>query len=287
MSDGQIVSVRILTLERPSGYFHTSTFNLAIGERCVVDNGGLRLGIVEGFLEAGQRVGEQLDRIVRPATPGDLEAYERNREDTEAILTATRETVSQYDLPMHLVAAEYTLDRSQLRIYFTAPHRVDFRALLRELAARFGARIELRQMGVRDEARLKGAVGRCGRIICCNGFLREPKPIPMELAYVQELFVSPERITGICGRLMCCLSYEHEAYRQELATMPGLGTWVICDGVQGKIVSHNIFQHTVTLLTEAQERIEADATRVKVLPSRKKGKKKETEQDEPPPSSDG
>jgi cell fate regulator YaaT (PSP1 superfamily) len=285
MTDGQIVLVRILTLKRPNGYFHASTFNLTIGERCVVDNGGLRLGTVEGFLAAGQGVGEQLDRIVRLATPADLEAYEKNREDTEAVLTSTRETVAQHDLPMHLVAAEYTLDRSQLRIYFTAPHRVDFRSLLRELSARFGTRIELRQMGVRDEARLKGAIGRCGRIICCNGFLREPKPIPMELAYVQELFVSPERITGICGRLMCCLSYEYESYRQEMTKMPRLGTWVTYEGTQGKIISHNIFQHTVTILTDAEERIEADATRVKTLPPRKKGKKKE--QDAPPPSSGG
>jgi|GEM_PF-414472 len=285
MTDGQIVLVRILTLERPNGYFHASTFNLTIGERCVVDSGGLRLGTVEGFLAAGQGVGEQLDRIVRLATPADLEAYEKNREDTEAVLTSTRETVAQHDLPMHLVAAEYTLDRSQLRIYFTAPHRVDFRSLLRELSARFGTRIELRQMGVRDEARLKGAIGRCGRIICCNGFLREPKPIPMELAYVQELFVSPERITGICGRLMCCLSYEYEAYRQEMTKMPSLGTWVTYEGTQGKIISHNIFQHTVTILTDAEERIEADAMRVKTLPSRKKGKKKE--QGVPPPSSGG
>lgn len=285
MTDGQIVLVRILTLERPTGYFHTSTFNLTIGERCIVDQGGLRLGRVEGFLAAGQGVSEQLDRIVRLATSADLEAYEKNREDTEAVLTSTRETVAHHGLPMHLVAAEYTLDRSQLRIYFTAPHRVDFRSLLRELATRFGARIELRQMGVRDEARLKGAIGRCGRIICCNGFLREPKPIPMELAYVQELFVSPERITGICGRLMCCLSYEHEAYRQEMKKMPSLGTWVNYEGTQGKIISHNIFQHTVTLLTDAEERIEVDATRVKTLPPRKKEKKKE--QDAPPPSSSG
>jgi cell fate regulator YaaT (PSP1 superfamily) len=275
MADGQIVLVRILALERPTGYFHVSTFRLAVGDRCVVDHGGLRIGVVGGFLAAGEGVGEQLDRVVRLATPADIEAYEKNREDTEAVLTSTREVVARHDLPMHLVAAEYTLDRSQLRVYFTAPHRVDFRALLRELATLLGTRIELRQMGVRDEARLKGAIGRCGRIICCNSFLREPKPIPMELAYVQELFVSPGRITGICGRLMCCLAYEHEAYRQEMAKMPGLGTWVSYEGKLGKIISHNIFQYTVTILTDEEERIEADATQVKVLPAGRKGKKKE------------
>ena len=273
MAEGQVALVQVLNLERDTGYFHASTFSLTPGQRCVVDHGGLRLGLVESLLAAGEGIGEQLERIVRPATNSDIDAYVHNRASAERVLSTTREIIASHGLPMRLIAAEYTLDCSQLRIYFTAPHRVDFRALLRELAARFGVRIELRQMGVRGEARIKGGIGRCGRLVCCHAFLREPKPIPMELAYDQELFVSPERITGICGRLMCCLSYEHEAYKRELGSLPKLGTWVSYRDRRGKIISHNIFRQTVTILTDAQERIEADVALVKVLPSSKKGKR--------------
>jgi len=273
VAEEKIVLVRILNLEEDSGYFRAASIALAPGERCVVEHGGLRLGVVTRFLEAGEAISEQLERVVRPATPADLDAFPRNLTDAEEVLSATREAVSRNGLPMHLVAAEYTLDRSDLRIYFTAPHRVDFRNLLRELAARYGVRIELRQMGARDEARLKGGVGRCGRVVCCHTFLGEPKPVPMELAYDQELFVSPERITGICGRLMCCLAYEHEAYKREVGRMPKLGMWVSAGEKRGKVIAHNIFRGTVTLLTDGQERIEVDAASAEVLPEAKKPKR--------------
>lgn len=273
MADGQITLVRVLNLERDTEYFHASSVSLTPGMRCIVDHGGLRLGVVKSLLAAGEGIGEQLERIVRLATAADLDAYERNRTGAERVLFSTREAIARHELPMYLVAAEYTLDRSHLRIYFTAPHRVDFRVLLRELTTLFGVRIELRQMGVRDEARIKGGVGRCGRTVCCYTFLREPKPVPMELAYDQELFVSPERLTGICGRLMCCLSYEHEAYKRELRGMPKLGTSVSYDDKCGKVIAHNIFRHTVTILTNAQERIEANVASVKIIPSGKKSKR--------------
>lgn len=273
MAEGKVALVRVLNLERDTGYFHASTFYLTPGQRCVVDHGGLRLGVVENLLAAGVEIGKQLERIVRPATDSDLDAYIHNRASAERVLSTTREIVASHGLPMRLVAAEYTLDCVQLRIYFTAPGRVDFRALLRELAARFGVRIELRQMGARDEARIKGGIGRCGRLVCCYTFLRDPKPVPMELAYDQELFVSPGRITGICGRLMCCLSYEHDAYKRELESLPKLGKWVSYRDKRGKVISHNIFRKTVTILTDAQERIEADAALVEILPSPKKGKR--------------
>jgi len=273
MTEGRVAVVRVLNLERDTGYFDASSFSLVPGQKCVVDHAGLRLGVVENVLEAGEEIGKQLERIVRPATAADIDTYRHNRANAQRVLSSTKEIVSSHGLPMHLIAAEYTLDTAQLRVYFTAPHRVDFRALLRELAARFGVRIELRQMGVRDEARIKGGVGRCGRLICCHTFMREPKPIPMELAYDQELFVSPERITGVCGRLMCCLHYEHEAYKRELKSLPGLGTWVSHRDRKGKVIAHNIFRQTVTILTEAQERIEVDAALVTVLPAGRRGKR--------------
>jgi len=157
VAEEKIVLVRLLNLEEDSGYFRAASIALAPGERCVVEHGGLRLGVVTRFLEAGEAISEQLERVVRPATPADLDAFPRNLTDAEEVLSATREAVSRNGLPMHLVAAEYTLDRSDLRIYFTAPHRVDFRSLLRELAARYGVRIELRQMGTKRGSRAGSA----------------------------------------------------------------------------------------------------------------------------------
>ncbi len=275
MPEESVFLVRVLNLERDSGYFHAEALGEAVhalqpGALCVVDHGGERLGEMTSVLAAGEGIGQQLERILRPASRSDIEAHQHNCAEAERILSSTREVIARHGLPMHLVAAEYTLDRSHLRINFTAPHRVDFRALLRELAARYGTHIELRQMGARDEARLKGGIGRCGQVLCCHRFLHSPRPIPMELAYDQELFVPPERITGICGRLMCCLAYEHEAYKSELSRFPKLGTWVAYRNERGKVIAHNIFRQTVTLLTADKERIEVDVARVSPASSAKK-----------------
>jgi cell fate regulator YaaT (PSP1 superfamily) len=271
MAHDRVVLVRVLNLERETAYFNADALGLLTGDHCVVDHGGLRLGVMLSELEAGGGLSEQLERVIRTATAGDIESHQYNQADAERTISAAREIICRHELPMHLVAAEYTLDRKKLRIYFTAPHRVDFRTLLRDLAARFGTRIELRQMGARDEARLKGGIGRCGLLICCHRYLHDPKPIRMELAYDQELFVSPERITGVCGRLMCCLAYEHDTYRSELATLPKLGALVEWEGKSGKIISHNIFRRTITVLTEAHERLELDAGAVTVVrPGRKR-----------------
>lgn len=265
MSTEQVALVRVQNLERETVYFRADSVTVQVGETCVVEHGGVRLGEMLAALDAGSELSDQLERIVRIATPADIESYQYNQADAERVLSAARDAVSQHALPMHLVAAEYTLDRKQLRIYFTAPRRVDFRGLLRDLAGRYSARIELRQMGARDEARLKGGLGRCGMEICCHRFLRETPPVPMEMAYDQELFVSPDRITGACGRLMCCLAYEHDAYQQELAGVPKLGAQVQWQDRKGKLISHNIFRRTVTIMTEDRARLEVDVSEITVL----------------------
>lgn len=265
MAAERVVLVHVQNLDRETVYFSAENLSLNVGDSCVVEHGGLRLGVIMGGLEAGEGLSEQMEPIVRIATPADIETYQYNQADAERILSATRDVIAHHELPMHLVAAEYTLDRKQLRIYFTAPTRVDFRSLLRDLASRYGTRIELRQMGARDEARIKGGLGRCGLEICCHRFLRDSNPVPMEMAYDQELFVSPERITGACGRLMCCLAYEHKAYQQELAGFPKLGAQVEWEGKKGKLISHNIFRKTVTILTEGRERLEVAVSEITVL----------------------
>lgn len=264
MAEPQVVLVRLYDLERTTGYFSASGLSLGKGTLCVVEQAGPRLGRIVGSLHAGEALDRHLERVLRGASEADLEAHRGNGRSAEEVLSVTRDLVSRHGLPMHLVAVDYALDRSHLRVYFTAPHRVDFRELLREMGTRFHSRIELRQMGARDEARLKGGVGRCGRIICCHGFLHQPRPIPMELAYDQELFVPPDRITGVCGRLMCCLAYEHEVYKRELAMMPKLGSRAAYGNRKGKIIAHNILRRTVTLLVDNRERLEVDAGAVKL-----------------------
>jgi len=266
----RVVLIHVQNLERETVYFNVGNVAVQVGDSCVVEHSGLQLGVMMGELDAGKGLSEQLERVVRIATPSDIETYRYNQADAERIMSSTREIIARHELPMHLVAAEYTLDRKQLRVYFTAPHRVDFRALLRDLASRYGTRIELRQMGSRDEARIKGGLGRCGLEICCHRFLRETNPVPMEMAYDQELFVSPDRITGACGRLMCCLAYEHEAYRRELADFPKLGAQVEWNDKKGKLISHNIFRRTVTILTESRDRVEVDVSEITVLRPGKK-----------------
>jgi cell fate regulator YaaT (PSP1 superfamily) len=272
VASDRVVLVRLLDVERESTYFRAGDVPVETGMHCVVDHGGLRLGLVVEEVTAGTNLGTELEPVLRAATPADIDSHHFNEADAERVLKATRATVARHNLPMHLVAAEYSLDRRLLRIFFTAPHRVDFRELLRDLASQFGTRIELRQMGHRDETKLRGGYGRCGVEVCCHRFLREPKPVPMEYAYDQELFVSPERITGMCGRLMCCLAYEREAYIAELGRLPKLGSQVKVGEKQGKVISHSIFRQTVTILTEDRERIDVDVADVTPLQTPKKPK---------------
>ncbi len=273
MASDRVVLVRIHNLDRETTCLSAGSVPIQPGQSCVVDHNGLRLAVMLNELEAGVGLSEQLDRVVRIASQRDIDTHHYNQADAERILFSTREVVARHKLPMHLVAAEYTLDRKHLRIYFTAPHRVDFRGLLRDLAGRYGTRIELRQMGARDEARIKGGIGRCGLEICCHRFLHEPNPVPMEMAYDQELFVSPERITGCCGRLMCCLAYEHETYKRALAELPELGAHVAWGDRKGKIISHSIFRDTVTVLTNDRERVEVNRAEITVLQPGKRRKR--------------
>ncbi len=272
MPADRVILVRLLDVERSSTYFRAGDVPVHAGGQCVVDHSGPRLGVVAEEVAAELNLGKELEPVLRVATAADVDSHRYNEADADRALKATRATIDRHSLPMHLVAADYTLDRRLLRIFFTAPHRVDFRDLLRDLANQFGTRIELRQMGHRDETKLRGGYGRCGVEVCCHRFLREPKPVPMEYAYDQELFVSPERITGVCGRLMCCLAYEREAYLAELTQLPKLGSQVRVGDKEGKVIGHSIFRHTVTVLTADRERVEVDASEVTPLPQPKKPK---------------
>lgn len=153
-----------------------------------------------------------LKKVLRKASDQDNQVHQNNKDKEKEALEICKQKVKEHQLPMHLIDVEYTFDMSKIIFYFTAEGRVDFRELVKDLAAIFKTRIELRQIGVRDEAKMLGGIGACGRILCCNNFLGEFEPVSIRMAKEQNLSLNPTKISGICGRLMCCLKYESELY---------------------------------------------------------------------------
>jgi len=188
-----------------------------------------------------------------------------NQEKAEKAVPVTQELADKRSLPMNIIGAEYSFQRSQLKFYFKAPHRVDFRGLVKTLAHEFSTRIELEQVGPREAAAILGGRGRCGRELCCSRFLYNPGPVPMELAEKQEISVSPDRITGVCGRLACCLQYELDDYVAKLDEMPSEGSEVKCPAGKGKIVNRNIQKETLRVKLDKEEIEEFDWKDIEVI----------------------
>ncbi len=193
-------------------------------------------------------------RVLRAARPEELQTLAALRRDEERVRTETRRKVTEHGLKMKVTEAEWQFDRNKLLIYFTAERRVDFRDLVRDLARTFRTRIELRQIGVRDEAALLGGVGRCGRELCCSTWLPELKPVSLQLAKDQNLSLNPSQISGCCGRLMCCLMYEHDTYVQARRRFPREGKVLRTARGEEKVVALDIWGDRVTLRAPDGER---------------------------------
>ena len=206
---------------------------------------------------ADAQVERELKSVVRLATAADLRRMERFRQREQQALERTQEKVAEKNLPMRLIAAEYTYNGRALTIYFTAEKRVDFRELVRELAREFRTRIELRQIGARDEARLIGGIGPCGRLLCCTTFLRDFLRISVRMAKEQDLPLSPMKISGVCGRLLCCLSYECEQYRQIKALLPKIGEEVPTLRGRGKVTAISVPKEAAIVKIRAGVTVEA------------------------------
>lgn len=207
--------------------------------------------------------GEVPGRIVREATDEEVAQVYVLRADEERVRRKTREMVEEHQLKMKVSDAEWQWDRNKLTIYFTAERRVDFRQLVRDLARTFRTRIELKQIGVRDEAAQLGGVGRCGRELCCSTWLREIKPISLQLAKDQSLSLNPQQISGTCGRLMCCLTYEHDAYLAARKRFPREGKTIRTTVGAERVVSIDIWRNTVTLQDEQRQRRTIDVEQLK------------------------
>jgi cell fate regulator YaaT (PSP1 superfamily) len=192
--------------------------------------------------------------IIRPATPEDLAQDEKNRAFEQRAFAYCQERIQARQLPIHLVRASCLFDGSKIIFYFTAPGRVDFRELVKDLVQEFRCRIELRQIGVRHRAKMVGGLGVCGQKLCCAAFLRDFEPVSVRMAKEQQLSLNPSKISGVCGRLMCCLTYEYAAYLEIKKHLPKLGKRIKLPEGEAKIIRYNLIRQTATLeLEEGQE----------------------------------
>jgi cell fate regulator YaaT (PSP1 superfamily) len=178
--------------------------------------------------------------LTEMAGPDDIAAAKESRKRRAAARVAARKLIREHDLPMKISGVDHVAATNHTTLYFTAPHRIDFRALVRDLAATLRGRVELRQLSARDEARLTGGIGSCGRELCCSTFLVDFEPVSVRMAKDQDLPLNPLRISGACGKLMCCLKYEHPLYQDFAEKAPGLGEEVETDEGTGTVVGHNV-----------------------------------------------
>ncbi|MGN0476994.1 MAG: stage 0 sporulation family protein [Ruminococcus sp.] len=220
-------------------YFDPDNFDFSQGDRVIVETSrGVECGTVALANKEVEdnKIVHPLKKVLRQATKKDLAHLEENKAREKEAMKICEEKIHKHKLEMKLVDVEYTFDNSKILFYFTAEGRVDFRTLVKDLATVFRTRIELRQIGVRDEAKMLGGLGMCGRPFCCNGFLGEFQPVSIKMAKEQGLSLSPVKISGTCGRLMCCLKYEQEAYSDLIKHTPKVGTNVRTPEGKGTVV---------------------------------------------------
>lgn len=249
-------------------YFDPAGLDLRKGDYVVVETARAReLGVVvipPKEVPQEEIVG-QLKPVLRKATALDLVNAQHYACQQEEALQKAREKATEYGLPIQLIRAEYNFDGSHLTFYFTSEQRVDFRALVRDLAQVFHTHIELRQIGVRDEAKLIQGIGPCGRLLCCTTHLCDFIPVSIKMAKQQGLPLSPTEISGLCGRLLCCLTYENEYYEEALQKMPKIGKMVSTPDGMGKVTGYNVLKETVQVELESGTIIEVPLTKIELL----------------------
>lgn len=224
-------------------YFSPNGFELKVRDKVIVETArGLECGEVT-FSDRGipdDELTSELKPVLRPANKNDLKIVAENKVKEKEAFDICLKKIEAHNLKMKLVDVEYTLDRNKILFYFTADGRVDFRELVKDLASVFRTRIELRQIGVRDESKMLGGLGVCGRPFCCNTFLGEFQPVSVKMAKEQSLSLSPVKISGTCGRLMCCLKYEQDAYEHLLRVTPKNGAIVDTPEGRGTVIDFNL-----------------------------------------------
>ena len=257
--------------------FSPADFQVKVGDHVIVETArGIEYGsVVQGIREvADDKVIMPLKSVIRIATEEDDKKAIENNEKEKKAFKICKEKIAKHGLEMKLIETEYTFDNNKVLFYFTADGRIDFRELVKDLASVFKTRIELRQVGVRDETKMLGGIGICGRPLCCNTYLSEFIPVSIKMAKEQSLSLNPTKISGICGRLMCCLKNEQEAYEELNSNLPDIGEKVkTFDGFKGEVVSVNVLRQKVKIVVEVDDEREIKEYAIDELKFKPKKKK--------------
>ena len=259
-------------------FFAPGKLHIKQGDKVIVETArGVEFGsVVTGPKEVpDEEIMQPLKSVIRIATEEDKRTEEKNREKEKEAFDICLEKIRKHELDMKLINAEYTFDNNKVLFYFTAEGRIDFRELVKDLAAVFRTRIELRQIGVRDETKIRGGIGICGRPLCCHTYLSEFAPVSIKMAKEQNLSLNPTKISGVCGRLMCCLTNEEETYEELNSRLPAIGDYVTTsDGLKGEVQSVSVLRQlvkvVVTMEDDEKEVREYKVSELKFKPKRKK-----------------
>ncbi len=267
-------------------YFDPVQFEIHKGDHVIVETSrGIEYGrvVCDPKEVPDKEVTAPLKPVLRPATQRDTEQAEDNKQKEEEAFKKCRQMIFDHKLDMKLIDAEYTFDNSKILFYFTADGRVDFRDLVKDLAAVFKTRIELRQVGVRDETKVLGGIGVCGRELCCHSYLTDFAPVSIKMAKEQNLSLNPTKISGVCSRLMCCLNNEEETYEELNKHLPKVGEEVITpEGDSGMAASVNVLRQTVKVLLEIDDEKELKEYRADELTFTHRKKPKKAKEDQQP-----
>ena len=261
-------------------YFAPGKYEIKSGQHVIVETAR---GIEYGYVVLGTRevedgkVVQPLKSVIRMATKEDEAVEEANKKKEKDAFKVCLEKIRKHNLEMKLIDVEYTFDNNKILFYFTADGRIDFRELVKDLAAVFKTRIELRQVGVRDETKIVGGIGICGRPLCCHSYLSEFIPVSIKMAKEQNLSLNPTKISGVCGRLMCCLKNEEETYEYLNSKLPNVGDYVTTDdGLKGEVHSVNVLRQTVKVIVvvdkDEKEIRDYKVDQLKFKPRRRKEK---------------
>jgi len=266
-------------------HFDPDGLDLKRGSKVIVETSrGIEYGeVVTVDMIESDKDKQPLKKVIREADANDTAKMEENREKEKAAIRTCKDLINKHELDMKLIACEYTLDNSKMLFYFTAEGRVDFRELVKDLASVFHTRIELRQVGVRDETKILGGYGSCGRPLCCHSYLSDFAPVSIKMAKKQNLSLNTAKISGVCGRLMCCLKNEEEAYEELNKSLPSTGDFVTTpDNLKGVVSAVNILKQRVKVIVELpndeKEVRDYAASEIK-FKSRKKAKQSENDKE--------
>ena len=273
----KVIGVRFRTAGKVY-FFAPGKFNIDTGDQVIVETArGVEIGsVVTGIREIDDgQILQPLKPVIRIATQEDKRKETKNREKEKEAFTICQEKIRKHKLEMKLIDAEYTFDNNKVLFYFTADGRIDFRELVKDLAGVFRTRIELRQIGVRDETKIRGGLGICGRTLCCHTYLTEFAPVSIRMAKEQNLSLNPTKISGVCGRLMCCLTNEEETYEELNSHLPLIGDIVTTpEKLRGTVHSVNVLRQQVKVVVDLdndeKEIREYKAGELRFKPRRKK-----------------